>query len=100
MFINEFQLTTSTNMITNIIPFSNILSDSRNYYTHYSNSKRNKCVVKDNLRYCVLILEYLVSCYILKELGFSVEYINKKKKHALNYIFRENMIKKIIENKR
>ncbi len=100
MFINEFQLTIRANMITNIIPLSNILADSRNYYTHYNDSKRNKCVVKDNLRYCVLVLEYLVYCYILKELGFSVEYINEKKKYTLDYIIGENMIEKIIENKR
>lgn len=100
IFINEFQLTTRASMITNIIPLSNILADSRNYYTHYNDSKRNKCVVKDNLTYCVLVLEYLISCYILKELGFSVEYINKKKKYTLDYIIGENMIEKIIENKR
>lgn len=100
MFINEFNLTNFINSNKKIIPFSNVLADSRNYYTHYNDSKRNKCVVKDNLTYCVIILEYMTSCYILKTLGFSIEYINKKKKYALDYIINEKMIDKIIENKR
>lgn len=100
IFTNDFELTKSVNMYINVIPFANILSDSRNYYTHYNDAKRNKCVVKDNLKYSVAILEYSVSSYILKELGFSLDYINKKQKYTLDYIISERMIEKILENKR
>lgn len=100
IFTNDFELTKSANMYINVIPFANILSDSRNYYTHYNDSKRNKCVVKDNLKYSILILEYSVSSYILKEFGFSLDYINKKQKYTLDYIVSEKMIEKILENKR
>ena len=34
-----------------IIKIADVLTDSRNYYTHYNDSKRNKCVVKENLKY-------------------------------------------------
>lgn len=100
LFINDFELTKSANMYINVIQLANILSDSRNYYTHYNDSKRNKCVVKDNLKYCIKILEYSISSYILEKLGFPINYINKKQKYNLDYIISEKMIEKILENKR
>ena len=100
VFTNDFELTKSSNICANVIQFADILADSRNYYTHYNDSKRNKCVVKDNLKFSVIILEYIVSSYILKRLGFSLDYINKKQKYTLNYIISEKMIEKILENKR
>lgn len=100
MFINDFSLTLDENMINKIIEFSQVLTDSRNYYTHYNDSKRNLCVVKDNLINSIYILDYTVSCYILYELGFSIEYINEKNKYLIQNIVNSKMVDKIIENKR
>lgn len=88
--------------ITNddIIKLADVLTDSRNYYTHYNDSKRNKCVVKENLTQSIFFLNIITSCYILSELGFSLEYIKEKHKHNFVAIDEKKMIKNIIENKR
>ena len=83
-----------------IIKIADILTDSRNYYTHYNDSKRNKCVVKENLKYAIFFLNILTTCYILDNLGFSLDYIKDKHKHNFETITKQKMIKNIIENKR
>ena len=75
-------------------------SDTRNYYTHYDDAKRNKCLVGKNLEYAIYILDYLTSNFILLNLGFSIDEINKKKDLVLNDIHSLKMIEKIIENER
>ena len=83
-----------------IISLSIILTDSRNYYTHYNDSKRNKCVVKNNLIYAVLFMNTLLTCYIMEELGFDEKYIKDKLSDNFRLIRDNNMIKNIMENKR
>lgn len=100
LFDNPFELTYKTSIYNNIIKFCDVLTDSRNYYTHYNESKRNKCVVKENLLNSIYVLRYIVSCYILENLGFSIEYINKKNESEVNLFDRDNVIDKIVENKR
>jgi len=100
LFISPFDITTKKIIKDNIFEFTDILTDSRNYYTHYNSSKRNKCVVKENLENSIFILQYFVSCYVLFNLGFSIEYINKKYERVVNIINNNNFIGKIIENKR
>lgn len=83
-----------------IIQLADVLTDSRNYYTHYNDSKRNKCVVKENLKYAIFFLNILTSCYILSELGFSLDYIKNKHKQNFETIDRKEIVKNIIQNKR
>lgn len=100
VLINNFALTSNYDMASKAIDLADILTDSRNYYTHYNSSKKSKAVVKNNLKSSIFILEYLNSCYILEELGFSIEYINKKLENDVHQIISQEMISKIIENER
>lgn len=100
IFINDFNLTFNENIIDSIDDLSTRFSDTRNYYTHYDDAKRNKCLVGKNLEYAIYILDYLTSNFILLNLGFSIDEINKKKDLVLNDIHSLKMIEKIIENER
>lgn len=100
LFANPFELTFKTCIYENIVKFCDILSDSRNYYTHYNKSKRNRCVVKENLLNSIYVLRYIVSCYILENLGFSIDYINKKNEIEVSLFARDKVIDKILENRR
>ena len=57
-------------------------------------------LVGKNLKYGIYILDYLVSNYILQNLGFNIDEINSKKDLVLNDIHNEEMIDKIIKNER
>lgn len=96
IFINDFALTTKENLIKKIDDLSTRFSDTRNYYTHYDDAKKNKCLVGKNLKYGIYILDYLVSNYILQNLGFNIDEINSKKDIVLNEIHNKGMIDKII----
>lgn len=100
IFINDFKFTTKENLINKIDELSTRFSDTRNYYTHYDDAKKDKCLVGKNLKYGIYILDYLVSNYILQNLGFNIEEINSKKDLVLNDIHNEEMIDKIIKNER
>ena len=100
IFINDFKLTIKENLIDKIDDLSTRFSDTRNYYTHYDDAKKDKCLVGKNLKYGIYILDYLVSNYILQNLGFNIDEINSKKDLVLNDIHNEEMIDKIIKNER
>lgn len=100
IFINDFNLTNKENLIEKIDKISTIFSDTRNYYTHYDDAKKDKCLVGKNLKYGIYILDYLVSNYILQNLNFNMDEINSKKDYVLNNIHNEKMIDKIIKNER
>lgn len=100
VFINDYDLTDRVKMINFIDDFSTILSDTRNYYTHYNDSKKDKCLVGKNLKYGIFVVEYIVSNNILLNLGFSTKEINKKKELQLNDIINMNMIESILKNDR
>ena len=99
LFINDFSLTkTDENIINNIDIITTIFSDTRHYYTHYSEAKKSKSLSGTNLKYSIYILDYLLSCFILKNLSFDIEEINKNRELQLNNIKSKKMIEKIINN--
>lgn len=100
IFINDFKFATKENLIDKIDDLSARFVDTRNYYIHYDDAKKNKCLVGKNLKYGIYILEYLVSNYILQNLGFTIDEINLKKDLVLSDIHNEKMIDKIIKNER
>lgn len=96
LFINDFDFSSSDIIIDNIDILTTIFSDTRHYYTHYDDAKKDKALKGDNLKYGIYILEYLLSNFILLNLNFSIEDINKRKEFQLNNIKNCKMIEKII----
>lgn len=52
--------------------------DTRHYFTHYSKSKENKIFKGEELFFAINILRIVLSYYLLREIGFEKEFIEKK----------------------
>ena len=79
---------------------STILTDTRNYYTHYNEAKKAKCLVKENLKQGAFLLKYILSRNILLNLGYDIEEIDKKQLYIINRIKKLKIIENILENSR
>ncbi len=68
------------NMSNNVFPYEFVqkLVDTRHYYTHYSKSKEDKIFKGEELFFAINILRIVLSYYILIEIGFKKEFIEKK----------------------
>lgn len=100
LFINDFKMTESEKIIDNIDLIATIFSDTRHYYTHYDDAKKDKCLVGENLKYGIFVLDYLLSNYILLNLNFDIKSINERKDWQINHIKNMKMIEKILKNER
>lgn len=100
LFTDDFHLLKDRKILDNINKLSTIFADSRNYYTHYMASKKEKCLVGKNIEYANYFLEYLITSNILLNLGFSLEETNKKESINEGNIKSRKIIDLIIENKR
>lgn len=67
---------------TNILNFINSITDTRHYYTHYSQSKKYKALKGFELSISNIILQDLLESYILKEIGFQDENIQNHRKNS------------------
>ncbi|WP_234013762.1 HEPN domain-containing protein, partial [Cronobacter dublinensis] len=72
-----------------------LLRDTRNYYTHYNDSKYTNIPDGIDLFYLTLKLELLIELFILKNLGFSYDDFEKIKFNVIDHKLRrrENMEK-------
>ena len=68
------------NMSNNVFPYEFVqkVVDTRHYYTHYSKSKEDKIFKGEELFFAINILRIVLSYYILIEIGFKKEFIEKK----------------------
>ena len=66
----------------NIINFTNSVVDTRHYYTHYNKSKQSKAMKGFELSVSNILLQTILECFILKELGFTNEFIDKHQKSS------------------
>ena len=101
LFVNDYSLTKSENIVDNIDTITTIFSDTRHYYTHYSEAKKSKSLSGVNLKYGIYkIFLTKTTNYkkILENLGFDIEEINKNRELQLNNIKSNKMIEKIINN--
>lgn len=57
----------------NFYEFPKIISDTRNYYTHYNEKRRNNALEGENLLDAIIILRSLLEYHLLRELGFGEE---------------------------
>ncbi len=58
--------------------FIDLVVDTRNYYTHYSQAKEDKIFPRDELPYVNGILMGVLQYYILQEIGLPMEQIKEK----------------------
>lgn len=100
IFTENKELLKNENISRNVVKFSEIMCDTRNYYTHYDESKRNKCLVKENLICGINILKYLLCHLILEQLNFDIAYIDSTLMERMNYILKDKKIEKLLKNER
>lgn len=100
IFTEDKELLKSENVKENVVKFSDIMCNTRNYYTHYDENKKDKCLVKENLICGINILNYLLCYIILDQLDFDVAYIDNKLKERMEYILRDKKIEKLLKNER
>lgn len=68
------------NMSNKAFPYDFVekVVDTRHYFTHYSKSKENKIFKGKELLFAIEILRIVLSYYLLQELGFEKEFVEKK----------------------
>lgn len=54
----------------NLKDFPKIISDTRNYYTHYNEKRKNAALLGEELGYAIRILRSILEFHLLRELGF------------------------------
>lgn len=96
LFICNFEFQFS-NLYDEPYPYSLIDSivATRHYFTHYSPKKEAQSLKGEQLEYSIRIMRQVLEFYLLKEIGFSPEYIknviNKRKNSLKGVVFRTNM---------
>lgn len=96
LFICNFEFQFS-NLYDEPYPYSLIDSivATRHYFTHYSPKKEAQSLKGEQLEYSIRIMRQVLEFYLLKEIGFSPEYIenviNKRKSSLKGVIFRTSM---------
>lgn len=71
----NFEINLDTGKI-NKNDFSQVITDTRNYLTHYNQRKHDRALSGQALGYAYQSLKNMLEYYLLKELGFSAEYVN------------------------
>lgn len=61
----------------NRLEFPDIITKTRNYYTHYNIKDKDKALTGESLVDAYLVLKYLLEYYFMKELGFENQFIKK-----------------------
>lgn len=74
------------NRIINFIYFAQSITDTRHYYTHYNIGKKYKALQGIELNIAILLLNTLLEYYLLKELGFNEQYLDKVIRNRLNRV--------------
>lgn len=100
IFTENMELLNNEVIRNNIVSFSEIMTNTRNYYTHYDARKKDLTLVKDNLLCGISILDYMVCYLILKELKFDDDYINGKLQNKVRYILEDSKIENLLKNER
>jgi hypothetical protein len=86
MLFNEYEFLFSS-YINDLKDFSDRLTDTRNYYTHFDENLKQFCFESIELYYASIKLKILLIACFLKEIGFNNEDIFKMIKENENYGF-------------
>lgn len=85
LFLEDMPISYFENF-NNILNFINSVVDTRHYYTHYNKGKQFKAMKGFELSISNILLQTILECFILKELGFDGEFIRKHKERAWSRI--------------
>jgi hypothetical protein len=80
--------------------FPKVISDTRNYYTHYNPKLEGKALKDDKLVTVYYILRNMLEYYLLRELGFNEEFIGNRINDRIKPIKISNDIKRTEENRK
>lgn len=73
-----------------LIEFPKIIAKTRNYYIHYDSNLKDVALSDDNLYEAYLVLKNVLEYYLLKSIGFKLDYIHEKMKNRnrslVNYV--------------
>lgn len=81
LFLEDMPISYFENF-SNILNFINSVVDTRHYYTHYNKSKQFKAMKGFELSLSNVLLQTILECFILKEVGFNNEFIRKHKSNS------------------
>ncbi|MDX1699091.1 MAG: hypothetical protein R3250_00670 [Melioribacteraceae bacterium] len=79
--------------------FPQIVSKTRNYYTHYNQNLENKVLKGEELINAFHILRNILEFYLLKEFGFKEEFIHDRIRERIRPVMTNIKIKKADKNK-
>lgn len=66
--------------------FPQTMTDTRNYYTHYNPNLEGKALKGQNLVHAFYILQNMLEFYLLKELGFSEQFIHERIRTRIEHV--------------
>ena len=93
LFLEDMPISYFENF-SNILNFINSVVDTRHYYTHYNKSKQFKAMKGFELSISNVLLQTMLECFILKEIGFDNEFISKHKEIAWRRLKKYDIPKK------
>lgn len=74
------------NKTINFLNLVKSVVDTRHYYTHYNTSKKYKALKDTELSITTIILNSLLEYFILKEIGFEEQFLDKLIRNRLNLV--------------
>lgn len=77
--------------------FLKVITDTRNYYTHYNPKKEEKALKGDKLIIAYHILQNMLEYYILKELSFEDSFIHERINKRIQPLMINNQIQREYE---
>lgn len=90
LFLLEMPISYFENF-TFVLNFINSVVETRHYYTHYNKSKQYKAMKGTELSISNSILQTVLECFILKEIGFKYNFIDKYKRKCLQQLKRNDI---------
>ncbi|WP_430787179.1 HEPN domain-containing protein [Virgibacillus flavescens] len=77
-----------------LVEFPNLISQTRNYYTHYNLEREDKALRGEDLITAFHILRNILEFYLLKELGFKEDFIHERTRERIKPIIISNDIRR------
>lgn len=97
LLLADFQFSFYTGNIEEL-DFPQVIATTRNFYTHYNQNSEEKALKGEELVEAYHVLRNILEYYLLRELGFNEEFINKRIGDRSKPLQIRNSIKRSAEN--